>query len=41
MAKLIWSERAIADVEDIYDYIANDSFPEEKNLNFLIYHIEK
>jgi len=25
MAKLIWSERAILDMENIYDYIANDS----------------
>ena len=25
MATLIWSERAIADMENIYDYIANDS----------------
>ena len=25
MATLIWSERAIADIEDIYDYIAKDS----------------
>ncbi len=25
MAKLIWSERALTDVEDIYDYIAKDS----------------
>ncbi|MBI5740747.1 MAG: type II toxin-antitoxin system RelE/ParE family toxin [Nitrospirae bacterium] len=25
MAELIWSQRAITDVENIYDYIANDS----------------
>lgn len=25
MAELIWSERAIADLEEIYDYIAADS----------------
>lgn len=25
MAELIWSEQAIADIEDIYDYIANNS----------------
>ena len=25
MATLIWSERAIADMENIYDYIAKDS----------------
>jgi len=25
MAELIWSESAISDVENIYDYIANDS----------------
>ncbi len=25
MAELIWSERAILDMENIYDYIANDS----------------
>lgn len=25
MAELIWSERAISDMENIYDYIANDS----------------
>jgi len=25
MAELIWSERAISDLEDVYDYIANDS----------------
>lgn len=25
MAELIWSERAISDVENVYDYIANDS----------------
>jgi plasmid stabilization system protein ParE len=25
MAELIWSERAVLDVEHIYDYIANDS----------------
>lgn len=25
MAELIWSERAISDIENIYDYIANDS----------------
>lgn len=25
MAKLIWSERAILDMENIYDYIAKDS----------------
>ena len=25
MAKLIWSERAISDLENIYDYIAADS----------------
>jgi toxin ParE1/3/4 len=25
MAKLIWSEQALSDVEDLYDYIAGDS----------------
>lgn len=25
MAELIWTERAILDIEDIYDYIAHDS----------------
>ena len=25
MAKVIWSERAVTDIEDIYDYIAKDS----------------
>ena len=25
MAKLIWSERAVTDLENIYDYIAKDS----------------
>jgi len=25
MANLIWSERALSDIEDIYDYIAKDS----------------
>ena len=25
MEKLIWSERAVTDLEDIYDYIAKDS----------------
>jgi addiction module RelE/StbE family toxin len=25
MAKLVWSERAATDIEDIYDYIAKDS----------------
>lgn len=25
MAELIWSERAIVDVEEVYDYIASDS----------------
>ncbi|MBI4837921.1 MAG: type II toxin-antitoxin system RelE/ParE family toxin [Nitrospirae bacterium] len=25
MAELIWSERAITDIEDVYDYIAHDS----------------
>ena len=25
MAELIWSERAISDIENIYDYIAHDS----------------
>ncbi|MBI4689448.1 MAG: type II toxin-antitoxin system RelE/ParE family toxin [Nitrospirae bacterium] len=25
MTKLIWSERSLADIEDMYDYIAHDS----------------